>query len=119
MSTHPKAILLMGPTASGKTGVAMDLTRRFPVELISVDSAQVFRDMDIGTAKPDAETLKEFPHHLINLISLIGGSGIAQAILIGFVERFQQLLGFIGGDFALCQQVQYDLPLFAHSSALP
>ena len=69
MSTHPKAILLMGPTASGKTGVAMDLTRRFPVELISVDSAQVFRDMDIGTAKPDAETLKEFPHHLINLIS--------------------------------------------------
>jgi tRNA dimethylallyltransferase len=69
MNTHPKAILLMGPTASGKTGVAMELTRHFPVELISVDSAQVFRDMDIGTAKPDTETLKAFPHHLINLIS--------------------------------------------------
>jgi len=69
MSTLPKAILLMGPTASGKTGVAMELARHFPVELISVDSAQVFHDMDIGTAKPDAETLKEFPHHLINLIS--------------------------------------------------
>ena len=54
MSTLPKAILLMGPTASGKTGVAMALTHRFPVELISVDSAQVFRDMNIGTAKPDA-----------------------------------------------------------------
>ena len=65
----PPAILLMGPTASGKTAVAMALTRRFPVELISVDSAQVFRDMDIGTAKPDAATLQEYPHHLIDLIS--------------------------------------------------
>ncbi len=69
MSNLPKAILLMGPTASGKTGAAMELARRFPVELISVDSAQVFRDMNIGTAKPDAATLKEFPHHLIDLIS--------------------------------------------------
>ena len=65
----PPAILLMGPTASGKTAVAIELARRFPVELISVDSAQVFRDMDVGTAKPDAATLAEFPHHLIDLIS--------------------------------------------------
>jgi tRNA dimethylallyltransferase len=65
----PPAILLMGPTASGKTAVAMELARRFPIELISVDSAQVFRDMNIGTAKPDAATLEEFPHHLIDLIS--------------------------------------------------
>jgi len=65
----PPAILLMGPTASGKTAAAMELARRFPVELISVDSAQVFRDMDIGTAKPDTATLREFPHHLIDLIS--------------------------------------------------
>jgi tRNA dimethylallyltransferase len=69
MDKLPPAILLMGPTASGKTAVAMELTRRFPLELISVDSAQVFRDMDIGTAKPDAATLKEYPHHLIDLIS--------------------------------------------------
>lgn len=69
MPTHPPAILLMGPTASGKTAVAMELAGRFPVELISVDSAQVFRDMDIGTAKPDAATLAAFPHHLINLVS--------------------------------------------------
>ena len=65
----PPAILLMGPTASGKTALAMALARRFPVELISVDSAQVFRDMDIGTAKPDAATLAEFPHQLIDLIA--------------------------------------------------
>ena len=65
----PPAILLMGPTASGKTALAIELARRFPVELISVDSAQVYCDMDIGTAKPDAATRAEFPHHLIDLIS--------------------------------------------------
>jgi len=68
-SKLPPAILLMGPTASGKTAAAMALARRFPVELISVDSAQVFRDMNIGTAKPDAATLRNFPHQLIDLIS--------------------------------------------------
>lgn len=69
MKRAPPAILVMGPTASGKTAVSMWLAERFPVELISVDSAQVFRDMNVGTAKPDAATLKEFPHHLIDLIS--------------------------------------------------
>jgi tRNA dimethylallyltransferase len=58
----------MGPTASGKTGVAVDLVQHLPVELISVDSALVFRDMDIGTAKPDAATLARAPHHLIDII---------------------------------------------------
>lgn len=65
----PPAILLMGPTASGKTAVAMALADRFPVELISVDSAQVFCDMDVGTAKPDRATLARYPHRLIDLIS--------------------------------------------------
>ena len=50
----------MGPTASGKTALAFEIADRFPVELISVDSAQVFRDMDIGTAKPDAATLARY-----------------------------------------------------------
>ncbi|MDP1635655.1 MAG: tRNA (adenosine(37)-N6)-dimethylallyltransferase MiaA, partial [Gallionellaceae bacterium] len=63
------AICLMGPTASGKTAVSLGLTLRFPLEIVSVDSAQVFRDMDIGTAKPDRATLLEVPHHLIDLIS--------------------------------------------------
>ncbi|MFZ5580167.1 MAG: tRNA (adenosine(37)-N6)-dimethylallyltransferase MiaA [Pseudomonadota bacterium] len=58
----------MGPTASGKTGLALELARRLPVELISVDSALVYRGMDIGTAKPDAATLGEFPHRLIDII---------------------------------------------------
>jgi tRNA dimethylallyltransferase len=58
----------MGPTASGKTGAAVALAAALPVETISVDSALVYRDMDIGTAKPDAVTLQQAPHHLINLI---------------------------------------------------
>jgi tRNA dimethylallyltransferase len=59
----------MGPTASGKTAVSLELTLRFPLEIVSVDSAQVFRDMDIGTAKPDRATLAQFPHHLIDLVT--------------------------------------------------
>lgn len=58
----------MGPTASGKTGAAVELFQKLPVELISVDSALVYRDMNIGTAKPDAATLKLAPHHLIDII---------------------------------------------------
>ena len=58
----------MGPTASGKTAVALEIAARFPVEIISVDSAQVFRDMDIGTAKPTAGERAAVPHHLIDII---------------------------------------------------
>jgi tRNA dimethylallyltransferase len=59
----------MGPTASGKTGIAVELAQRLPVELISVDSALIYRGMDIGTAKPDAATLTRAPHHLIDILS--------------------------------------------------
>ena len=65
----PVAICLMGPTASGKTDLAVALAARFPVEIVSVDSALVYRGMDIGTAKPDAATLALAPHHLIDLIA--------------------------------------------------
>ena len=64
----PSAIFLMGPTASGKTGAAVYLHSKLPVEIISVDSALVFKDMNIGTAKPDAVTLATAPHHLIDMI---------------------------------------------------
>ncbi|MFP5429603.1 MAG: tRNA (adenosine(37)-N6)-dimethylallyltransferase MiaA [Gammaproteobacteria bacterium] len=63
----PPAILLMGPTASGKTALAIDLVERGPFEIISVDSGMVYRDMDIGTAKPDAATLAHAPHRLIDI----------------------------------------------------
>lgn len=74
----PPAIFLMGPTASGKTAATIALAQRFPVEIISVDSALVYRGMDIGTAKPDAETLRQAPHHLINLISPLEQYSAAQ-----------------------------------------
>ncbi|MGD8483585.1 MAG: tRNA (adenosine(37)-N6)-dimethylallyltransferase MiaA [Thioalkalispiraceae bacterium] len=63
-----KAIAIMGPTASGKTDLAIFLHEHLPVELISVDSAMVYKDMDIGTAKPDAETLAKAPHRLIDFL---------------------------------------------------
>jgi tRNA dimethylallyltransferase len=66
-SRHPAAIFLMGPTASGKTALAVELRQRFPVDIISVDSALVYRGMDIGTAKPDAATLHRAPHALIDI----------------------------------------------------
>lgn len=66
--TLPPAILLMGPTGAGKTGLAAWLVGRWPLEIVSVDSAMVFRGMDIGTAKPDAALLARAPHHLIDLI---------------------------------------------------
>ncbi len=69
MKPLPPAILLMGPTASGKTALACAIADRYPVDIVSVDSAQVFRDMDIGTAKPDAATLARYPHRLIDIIS--------------------------------------------------
>ena len=58
----------MGPTASGKTAVAVEMAQCLPVEIISVDSALIYRDMNIGTAKPDAATLALAPHHLIDII---------------------------------------------------
>ena len=65
----PKAFAVLGPTAGGKTGLALRLTQRFPLEIISLDSALVYRGMDIGTAKPTAEELASVPHHLIDIIS--------------------------------------------------
>lgn len=61
------AVFLMGPTAAGKTGLAVELAQRYPVDLISVDSAMIYRGMDIGTAKPDAATLRLAPHRLIDI----------------------------------------------------
>ncbi len=64
---RPLAIFLMGPTASGKTALACALADRFPLDLVSVDSALVYRGMDIGTAKPDAATLARYPHALVDI----------------------------------------------------
>jgi tRNA dimethylallyltransferase len=62
------AVLLMGPTASGKSALALALGDRFDIEIVSVDSAQIYRGMDIGTAKPDAATRARVAHHLIDIV---------------------------------------------------
>ena len=63
-----KAVFLLGPTASGKSAVALSLAERFPAEIVSVDSAQVYRGMDVGTAKPSADERARVPHHLIDVV---------------------------------------------------
>jgi tRNA dimethylallyltransferase len=68
MSALPPAIFLMGPTAAGKTDLAIELTKMLPCELISVDSALVYRGMDIGTAKPSKALLDAYPHRLIDIL---------------------------------------------------
>ncbi len=60
-------LTLMGPTASGKTKAAIELAKTFPIEIVNVDSALIYRGMDIGTAKPEPDLLKKVPHHLIDI----------------------------------------------------
>ena len=72
------AVLLMGPTGSGKSALAMALAERFPVEIVSVDSAQVYRGMDIGTAKPDAAARARVPHHLLDIIDPVDAYSAAR-----------------------------------------
>ncbi len=86
----PPAIFLMGPTASGKTSLAVELAQHLPVELISVDSALVYKGMDIGTAKPEPELLDRAPHHLIDLIDPTRSYSAAQ-----FREDALRLMGEI------------------------
>lgn len=62
------AIFLIGPTASGKTSISLELAKQFPIEVVSIDSAMVYKDMNIGTCKPSKEDLKAVPHHLIDII---------------------------------------------------
>lgn len=115
---RPLAIFLMGPTASGKTALACRLAERFAVDLISVDSALVYRGMDIGTAKPDAATLAQYPHRLIDIrdpadtYSAADFSGDAldamQAATAG--QRIPLLVGGTGLYFRALQQGLSPLP---------
>ena len=98
----PLAVAIMGPTASGKTAAALALAQEHPVEIISVDSALVYREMDIGTAKPSAEELASVPHHLIDIIDPLDAYSVAQfradAIrLVGEIQARGKLPLLVGG----------------------
>lgn len=85
-------ILLMGPTASGKTALALALAERLPVEIVSVDSALVYRGLDIGSAKPDAAMRADVPHHLIDILDPAEPYSAAR-----FAEDARRLIGEIRG----------------------
>ncbi|WP_114238313.1 tRNA (adenosine(37)-N6)-dimethylallyltransferase MiaA [Dyella sp. C9] len=115
---RPFAVFLMGPTASGKTALACALSDVFPLDLVSVDSALVYRGMDIGTAKPDAVTLARYPHRLIDLrdpaepYSAADFRGDAMAAMqeITAQGRVPLLVGGTGLYFRALQQGLSQLP---------
>jgi len=114
----PPCIFLMGPTASGKTDLAIALRQHFPCDIISVDSALVYRDMDIGTAKPDAETLREAPHRLIDIrdpseaysAADFRADALKEIKAIHATGRIPLLVGGTGLYFRALQQGLSDLP---------
>ncbi|MEP6899426.1 MAG: tRNA (adenosine(37)-N6)-dimethylallyltransferase MiaA [Rhodanobacter sp.] len=115
---RPLAIFLMGPTASGKTALACALRERFPLELVSVDSALVYRGMDIGSAKPDAATLARHPHALVDIrdpsqaysAAEFRDDAVATMQRIGGQGRVPLLIGGTSLYFRALQQGLSDLP---------
>ncbi len=117
-SQRRRALLLMGPTGAGKSELAIQLASRLPLEIISVDSAQVYRGMDIGTAKPDLQTRRSIAHHLIDIrdpaMSYSAGEFVrdaSQAMLEIWQRGRQPLL--VGGTmlyFHALRQGLADLP---------
>ncbi|MBR9829258.1 MAG: tRNA (adenosine(37)-N6)-dimethylallyltransferase MiaA [Oceanospirillales bacterium] len=114
----PSVICVMGPTASGKTDLAMQLCDRLPCELISVDSAMIYRGMDIGTAKPEPEVLRAYPHRLVDILDPVEAYSAAQfrADALQAITEIQQagrVPVLVGGTmlyFNALQQGLADLP---------
>jgi len=96
LRSHPRCIALAGPTASGKTAGALAIAKFWPVEIISVDSALVYRGMDIGTAKPSAAELATVPHHLIDIRDPLNAYSAAE-----FVRDAGQLIEAISARGAM------------------
>ena len=112
--TLPPAIFVMGPTASGKTDLAIELRKHFPVELISVDSALIYRDMNIGTAKPDAATLQTAPHRLIDMLDPSEIYSVAQFRNDALAEMAEirqagRIPVLVGGTMLYYRALQYGL----------
>jgi tRNA dimethylallyltransferase len=100
--SQAKIISIMGPTASGKTAAALAIAREVPAEIISVDSALVYRGMNIGTAKPNAQELAAAPHHLIDIIDPSQAYSVAQFLtdtrrLVREIQSRNKLPILVGG----------------------
>jgi tRNA dimethylallyltransferase len=115
---RPLAVFLMGPTASGKTALACALSDQFPLDLVSVDSALVYRGLNIGAAKPDAPTLARYPHQLIDIrdpaepysAADFRGDAVAAMQDITAQGRVPLLVGGTGLYFRALQQGLSQLP---------
>ena len=102
MAEVVKVIFLMGPTASGKTRLSLELAKNLPLEIISVDSAMIYRGMDIGTAKPTIHELQQVPHHLIDILDpcehYSAGKFVEEAqLLIAEIHRRGKIPLLVGG----------------------
>lgn len=99
----PSLIIVVGPTASGKSGLAMALAQRWPMAILSADSRQVYREFDIGTAKPSAEDQRAVPHYFIDscepteTLTVAGYQAQAQAVIADMHQKGQQLPLLVGG----------------------
>src|SRR5689334_6647375 len=108
------AILLMGPTASGKTALALELARHFNAGIVSVDSAMIYRGMDVGTAKPDAELQRRAPHRLIDILDPIERYSAAcfredALAAMGEIAAAGQVPLLVGGTMLYFSALQYGL----------
>ena len=122
-SQKPHALLLMGATATGKTDLAVKIVERFPVDIISVDSALIYRGMDIGTAKPDPETLLRAPHQLINILDPAekwsAWNFVQQAIqLIHQINAQQRIPLLVGGTMMYFHALEQGLNALPEADAL-
>lgn len=109
-----KVFCLMGPTATGKTDLACELASRFPIEIISVDSALVYQDMNIGTAKPNTKVLREVPHHLIDIrtpVETYSAASFCEDVvqLVREIKLRQRIPLLVGGTMMYFRALQVGL----------
>lgn len=114
MPTLPKILCLMGPTASGKTDLAFAIAERYPVEIVNVDSTQIYRGMDIGTAKPTREEQAKVPHHLLDILDPSESYSAAQFChdalkCISEIQQRGKLPLLVGGTMLYFHALQYGL----------
>lgn len=116
MTNSLPVIFLMGPTAVGKTAVAVELVKRLPLEIISVDSALIYRGMDIGTAKPDNQTLEQAPHRLIDICDpnqIYSAASFRQDALVHIddIHKQQRVPLLVGGSMLYFKALEEGLSL--------